>query len=218
MAWRPATMGSQTVPGRLLASLLSLHRCIVVVGINLAIAKRWLFLNWVPNGRVVSSLSIRQNLPQEENMINAVSDFLNPFDKHMISLLEKYYNDLGRRPTLVVPPRPNGRPTLTASDVPAIELSGLRASCQAVYHLAPRQQNDHRTELTADRPRRKTFPKATNLMASQIVPGHEQKRPLHYFAIQFNANFFKCLEILNNWPDNFMQRVLGYKGAFYKKD
>lgn len=72
--------------------------------------------------------------------------------------------------------------------------------------------------VTADRPRWKTFPKATNLMASQIVPAHEQKRPLLYFAIQFNANFFKCLEILNDWPDNFMQRVLGYKGAFYKKD
>ncbi|KAL1472353.1 hypothetical protein MTO96_039394 [Rhipicephalus appendiculatus] len=127
MAWRPAAMDSEAIAVSLLGSLLSLHRCIVAVDLNTAIAKRPFLLNWIQYGRGVRSLSIRENPHHEENVIKAVVNVLNPLDQHMIPLLEEYHNYSVRRPALSVPPRQNGRATLTALDVAALDLSGPRA-------------------------------------------------------------------------------------------
>ncbi|KAH8021137.1 hypothetical protein HPB51_012532 [Rhipicephalus microplus] len=143
IARRPAAMDSEVVTVSLLASLLSLHRCIVAVEINAAIAKRPFLLNWVPFGRGVRSLSIRGKLHQEENVINAIVNVLNPLDEH-IPLLEEYRNYSVWRPALAVYPRPNDRPKLAALDVAALELSGLRAK-QFINLL---RDNTTITELT----------------------------------------------------------------------
>ncbi|KAH6929207.1 hypothetical protein HPB50_024423 [Hyalomma asiaticum] len=127
MAWRPAALDSEAVAVALLASLLALHRCIVAVDLNTAIAKRPFLLNWVQYGRGVRCLSIRENLHHEENVIKAVVNVLNPLDQHMIPLLDEYHNYSVWRPALTVPPRQNCRATLTALDVAALDLSGPRA-------------------------------------------------------------------------------------------
>ncbi|KAL3195276.1 hypothetical protein MRX96_015918 [Rhipicephalus microplus] len=51
----------------------------------------------------VRGLSIREDLHHKENGINAIFNVLNPFDEHMISLLEEYPNYSVRRPARVLP-------------------------------------------------------------------------------------------------------------------
>ncbi|KAL3195278.1 hypothetical protein MRX96_015920 [Rhipicephalus microplus] len=103
MARCPAAMDSEAVTVSFLASLLSLHGCIVVFNINHAIAKRLFLLNLVQHKCGVRGLSIREDLHHKENGINAILNVLNPFDEHMISLLEEYPNYSVRRPARVLP-------------------------------------------------------------------------------------------------------------------
>ncbi|KAH8033183.1 hypothetical protein HPB51_008068 [Rhipicephalus microplus] len=103
MARCPAAMDSEAVTVSFLASLLSLHGCIVVFNINHAIAKRLFLLNLVQHKCGVRGLSIREDLHHKENGINAIFNVLNPFDEHMISLLEEYPNYSVRRPARVLP-------------------------------------------------------------------------------------------------------------------
>ncbi|KAH7978829.1 hypothetical protein HPB49_006895 [Dermacentor silvarum] len=127
LSWKSAAIERETIAVSLLASLLSLHRCIVAIDLNHFIAKRPFLLNWLQYGRGVRSLKIQASPHFDETVIKAVVNVLNPVDQHMTPLFEQYHTYSVRRPTLVVPPRQNGRATLTTLDVAALDMNGPRA-------------------------------------------------------------------------------------------
>ncbi|KAH7938022.1 hypothetical protein HPB49_019268 [Dermacentor silvarum] len=127
LSWKSAAIESETIAVSLLASLLSLHRCIVAIDLNHVIAKRPFLLNWLQYGCGVRSLTIQASPHFDETVMQTLVNVLNPLDQHMTPLFEQYHTYSVRRPTLVVPPRQNARATLITLDVAALNMNGPRA-------------------------------------------------------------------------------------------